>query len=174
MIFSASQSHERRKVIIEIFKTTRSSMTFDRMIPSGSSWLMVIKVQRIVGQPHVVIEPGKKISMWKFHQITGHTGEHLLRPTAKYMKIEMTGQLPPCEICAQVKIRQANIPKKKLKQVPTRPGYRIVLDISSFQHESMGGKRHWLIAVGEFSDCSHSFFYKRKCDQTIVIPIWIK
>ena len=90
------------------------------------------------------------------------------------MKIEMTGQLLPCEICAQAKIRHLNIPKKNLKQVPNRPGFRIFIDISSFQHESMGGKRHWLIAVDEFSDCSHSFFLKRKSDQTIVIPIWIK
>ena len=153
-------------LMIELFKTTRSSMKFDRMIPSGSSWLMGIKVQRIVGPAHAVIEPGKKISMWKFHHITEHTSEHLLRPTAKYMKIEMTGQLPPCEICAQVKRRQSSIPKKKLKQIPSRPGYRIFIDISSFQHESMGGKRHWLIAVDEFSDCSHSFFLKRKSDQT--------
>ena len=50
--------------------------------------------------------------MLKFHQITGHTGECLLRPTAKYMKIELTGKLAPCEICAQAKIRQANVPKK--------------------------------------------------------------
>ena len=102
-------------LIFELFKTTRSSMRFDRMIPSGSSWLMGIKVQRIIGQAHAVIKPGKKISMWKFHQITGHTSE-----TAKYMKIEMTGQLSPCEICAQAKIRQLDIPKKKLKQVPCR------------------------------------------------------
>ena len=38
----------------------------------------------------------------------------------------------------------------------------------------MGGKRHWLIAVDEFSDCSHSFFLKRKSDETAVMPIWIK
>ena len=38
----------------------------------------------------------------------------------------------------------------------------------------MGGKRHWLIVVDEFSDCSHSFFLKRKCDQIEMIPIWIK
>ena len=31
--------------MIELFKTTRASMNFDRMIPSGSSWLMGIKVQ---------------------------------------------------------------------------------------------------------------------------------
>ena len=129
-------------LIIELFKTTRSSMKFDRMILSGSSWLMGIKVQRIIGQAHAVIEPGKNISIWKFHQITGHTSEHLLRPTTKYMKMEMTGQLSPCEICTQAKIRQSNIPKKKLKQVPSRPGCRIFIDISCFQHESMGGKRH--------------------------------
>ena len=29
------------------------------------------------------------------------------------MGIKLTGKLEPCEICAQVKKRQANIPKKK-------------------------------------------------------------
>ena len=61
----------------ELFKTTRASMK-----------LMGVKVQRVMDQAHSPIEPGKKISMWKIHQITGHTVEHLLRPTAKYMKIE--------------------------------------------------------------------------------------
>ena len=102
-------------LIIELFKITRASMKFDRMIPSGSSWLMGVQVLRVIDQAHTVIEPGKKISMWKFHQITGHTGEHLLRPTAKYMKIELTGNLAPCEICAQTKMRQANVPMKKKK-----------------------------------------------------------
>ena len=88
-----------------------------------------VKVERVIDQAHAVIEPGKKISMWKFHQITGHTGEHLLRPTANTMKIELTGKLPPCEICAQAKIRQANVPKKKMKKVPSRPGYREFIDI---------------------------------------------
>ena len=74
-------------LIIELFKTTRASIKFDRMIPSGSLWLMGVKVQRVMDQAHSVIEPGKRISMSKFHQITGHNGEHLLRPTAKYMKI---------------------------------------------------------------------------------------
>ena len=38
----------------------------------------------------------------------------------------------------------------------------------------MGGKINWLIAVDEFSDYSHSFFLRKKSDQTVVIPIWIK
>ena len=152
-------------LIIELFKTPRPSRKFDGMIPSGSSWLMVVKVQRVIDQAHSVIEPGKKISMWKFHQITGHTGEHLLKPTAKYMKIELTGKLAPCEICAQAKIRQANVPKKKMKKVPTRPGYRVFIDISSFKQVSRGGNRHWLIAVDEFSDCSHSLLIQKEYDK---------
>ena len=100
-------------LIIELFMTTRASMKFDRMIPSGSSWLMEIKVQRVMDHAHSAIGPGKRITMSKFHQITGHTGEHLLRPTAKYMKIELTGKLAPCEVCAQATIRQAKISKKK-------------------------------------------------------------
>ena len=120
-------------LIIELFKTTRANMKFDRMIPSGSSWLMVVKVQTVMDHAHYAIEPGKSISMSKFHQITGHTGEHLLRPTGKYMKIELTGKLAPGENCAQSKIRQANIPKKKMKKLPTRPGYRVFIDICSFK-----------------------------------------
>ena len=90
-------------LIIELFKNTRASMKFDRMILSGSSWLMGVKVQRVIDQAYSVIEPGRKICIWKFHQISGHTGEQLVKPTAKYMKIELTGKLAPCEICAQAK-----------------------------------------------------------------------
>ena len=161
-------------LMIALLKTTKTSMKFDRTIQSGSSWLMGIKTQSLVGQAHAVIEPGKSIPIWKFHQMTGHTGEPLLRPTAEDMGIKLTGKLEPCEICAQAKIRQANVPKKKEKQVPSRPGYRLFIDISSFQHESMGGKRHWLIVVDKVSDCSHSFSLKRKSDQIEMIPIWIK
>ena len=38
----------------------------------------------------------------------------------------------------------------------------------------MGGKRHWLIVVDEFSDCSHSIFLKRKSDQLELLPVWMK
>ena len=74
-------------LVIELFKTTRASMKFDRMITSESSWLMGIKVQRVLNHAHSAMEPGKTFSR--------------------------------------------------------------------------GGNRHWLIAVDEFSDCSHSFFLSR-------------
>ena len=76
-----------------------------------------------------------------------HWRIYLMQTTADYMGIKLTGKLDPCEACAQAKIRQANIPRKKEPQDPSRPGYRLFIDISSFKHESMGGKRHWLIVV---------------------------
>ena len=80
-------------LLIELFKTAKTSTKFYRMIPSGSSWLMGIKTQGLVGQAHAVIEPGKSIPILKFNQIAGYTGEHLLRPTAEYMGIKLTGKL---------------------------------------------------------------------------------
>ena len=59
-------------LMIELFETTKFCMKFDRMIPSGSSWLMGLKTQRVVGQAYAVIEPGNSISIWKLYQITGH------------------------------------------------------------------------------------------------------
>ena len=112
------QMHGRWKeggLMIELSQTSKTSIKYDRMIPSGSSWLMGLKTQRLVGQAHAVIEPGKSIPIWKFHQITGHTGEHLLRPTAEYMGIKLTGKLEPCEMCAQAKITQGECAKEKGK-----------------------------------------------------------
>ena len=160
--------------MIELFKTTRASMKFDRMIPSGSSWLMGIRVQRVFDQAHAAMEPGKTIFISKFHQITGHTGEHLLKPTANYKKLKLIGRLPPCEVCAKAEIRQRDIPRGKMKKLPTRRGYRVFIDICSFKQVSRGGNRHWLIVVDEFSDYTHSFFLKRKNDQIQIMLIWIR
>ena len=132
------------------------------------------KVQRIFDQAHAAMEPGKTIIISKFHQITGHTGEHLLEPTANYMKLGLIGRLPPCEVCAKAKIRQRNIPKKKIMKLPTRPGYRVFMDICSFKQVSRAGSRHWQIVVGEFSGCTQSFFLKRKSDQIQIMLIWIR
>ena len=90
------------------------------------------------------------------------------------MKLKLIGRLPPCEVSAQAKIRQRNVPKKKMKKLPTRPGYMVFVDISSFKQVSRGGNRNWMIVVDEFSDCTHSCFLKRKSDQTQIMLMWIR
>ena len=39
----------------------------------------------------------KKYSNLEIPQMTGHTGEHLLRTTAENMGIKLTGKLEPCK-----------------------------------------------------------------------------
>ena len=68
----------------------------------------------------------------------------------------------------------SSTPKKKIKKLPTRPGYRVFMDICSFMQVSRVGNRHWLIVVDEFSDYTHSFFLKRKSDQIQIVLIWIR
>ena len=43
------------------------------------------------------LEPGKRFSMKKLHQITYQTGKHLVGPTSQYLGIKATGKLNPCE-----------------------------------------------------------------------------
>ena len=64
--------------------------------------------------------------------------------------------------------------RRKLKKMPTKPGYRVFIDISSFKQVGRGGNKHWLIIVDEFSDYAHSFFLKKKSDQIKILPMWIK
>ena len=92
-------------LVIELFKTTRASMKFDRMIPSGSSWLMGIKVQRVLDHAHSAMEPGKNNLHVKTSPDLWTYSEHLLRPTANYMRLKLTGNLALCEVCAQANKR---------------------------------------------------------------------
>ena len=161
-------------LMIELFKPTRASMKFDRMIPSGSSWLMGIKVHRVYDKVHAAMEPGKSIIATKLHQMAEHTGEHLLKPTANYMKLKLLGRLPPCEACAKAKVRQSHVQKKKIMNMSTKPGYRVFIDIISFRQTNREGNRHWLIVVDEFSDYTHRFFLNKKSDQIKILPMWIK
>ena len=100
-------------LMIELFKTTRASMKFDRMIPSGLSWLMGIRVKRVFDQAHAAMEPGKTISMSKFHEMTGHTGEHLLKPTANYMKLKLIGRLHHEKLVQKPKSDKEISPRRK-------------------------------------------------------------
>ena len=64
---------KRNGIELELFKQRHDIFRFDRMIPAGSSWLMGVKVKRIVGKAHSMIEKGKKVPSQKLHYMMGHT-----------------------------------------------------------------------------------------------------
>ena len=118
---------KKNGIEIELFKRVHDSFRFDRMIPSESSWFMVVKVKRVIGRAHSMIECGRKITIEKLHYMMGHIGRHLINPTAQYLGIQTTGKLNPHEYCARRKIRQANMPKslKVKKQRTLEKGYSL-------------------------------------------------
>ena len=102
---------KKNGIEIELFKNGHDKFRFDRMIPSGSSYLMGVKVKRVMGRAHSLNEQGKKIPIKNLHFKMGHTGGDLINTTTNYLGIQTTGKLNLCEHCASGKIRQANIPK---------------------------------------------------------------
>ena len=133
---------KKNHIEIELFKRGHDSFRFDRMIPSGSSWLMGVKVKRVTGRAHSMIEYGRKIPVQKLHYMMRHTGRHLINPKTKYLGIQTTEKLNPCEHCARGKVRQANIPKDSKGQQAMNPGERTIIDLRSMMYPS-AGERHF-------------------------------
>ena len=63
---------------------------------------------------------------------------------------------------------------QKNEETANQTWIQVFIDISSFKQVRRGGNRHWLIAVDELSDWSHSFFLSENSDQIKMIPMWIK
>ena len=52
---------------------------------------MGVKVKRVAGRAHSMIEKGKKIPIQKLHYMMGHTGKHLINPTTKDLGFQTQG-----------------------------------------------------------------------------------
>ena len=74
---------KKNGIEIELFKRGYDNFRFDRMIPSGLSWLKGVKVKRVVGRAHSMIERGKKIPI----EITLHNGTYRKAPHQPNNKI---------------------------------------------------------------------------------------
>ena len=66
-----------------------------------------------------------------------------------------------CEECVLGKAKKTSVPKVKLERA-NRPGERIFIDISSPTTKSIGGSRHWLLVLDDYSDYPMSFFISHK------------
>ena len=71
--------------------------------------------------------------------MTGHTGAHHLKTTAENMGIKLTGKLGPCEVCAEVKIRQANIYQRK-----SRNKFQVDLDTEYSLTQAHSNMKVWV------------------------------
>ena len=64
-------------------------------------------------------------------------------------------------MCLKAKAKKKSAPKNKVERAKTL-GERLFIDISSPTQQSIGGNRHWLLVLDDFSDCPISFFLSHK------------
>ena len=99
-----------------------------------------------------------------FQRVMGHPGENALRINAKHHGVALKGKLEPCEPCAESKSRQKDV-SKSLVPRSKQKSERIFLDGTSVKHTSVGGSKHWVVALDDATNKLWSFFMKNKDGQ---------
>ena len=107
------------------------------------------------------------------HEALAHTGESDVRATARYYKLGLRGQVPPCASCALGKGRQKNVSKKLVPRAE-EVGYRLHIDQSTVKAQSLGGNNNFLLVLDDCSDFIWTYFLKTKDMQVEVIVGLIK
>ena len=96
-------------------KKGNKEFVFNRKVSRNGNggYLMVIKIQKenqkkiknkSTERSNAVAEKGTKIDNNILHEKLGHPSEEVVKSTAKYMELQITGNLKKCENCAVSKI----------------------------------------------------------------------
>jgi predicted transcriptional regulator with HTH domain len=149
-------------------------LTFDRVIESGSGYLLAVKIKRTeTEEAAVALSEGATVTYQDFHDMLGHLGVDLVKSTAKAMSIKLIGKVEQCKDCAISKAKQRNVHKENDHQ-STTVGERWMIDISSVKARSRGGSKYWLLALDEASDFAKSFFLTKKSETAGILINFFK
>ena len=159
-----------------VMTLTKGSLkiVFDQKIKTANMDLLGFKFARMIPEAAMTsLHPGNKVKTAVFHHQLGHPSEAVTRAMARYLQVEMSGSMPPCENCAMGKARQKNVPK--LNEHGSKiPGERLYIDISSIKARSLSGSKFWLLVVDEATHMKWSFLLKSKDQTTDVMIPFIK
>ena len=88
-------------------------ITFDKIMPTHSGNLIGVEMRpRLdLDAALVVFEPGRVFDVNTLHSILGHVNEDVVRRTAAYYGIKVSGTFAPCFTCAVSNIKQRPIRK---------------------------------------------------------------
>ena len=96
-----------------------------------------------------------------------------MRKMADHYGFKLTRKLKTCVDCLLGKSQQKNVSKERVPRAITT-GARIFIDITSIQHQSVGGAKFWLLAMDDKTDLLWSWFVKQKSDQVDVLVPFLK
>ena len=93
--------------------------------------------------------------------------------TAKDFGWKVTGKSIKCDKCGIAKAKQKSVPKVKVKRC-NQKGKRLLLDVSSIKHQSLGGSKFWLLIIDDATDYCWSYFMKKKNETSQMVRFLIK
>eukprot|EP00984_Skeletonema_dohrnii_P022875 scaffold11976_cov67-Skeletonema_dohrnii-CCMP3373.AAC.1 len=140
---------------------------FDRRLKTKDGWVAGVDVstnQRDETAKSETVKKAKTKDVNELHCELGHPGEAATRATGKARGLKVTGSFKPCEGCFVGKAKKTNVSKEPNER-SNIPGERLFIDISSPKQTSLGGKKHWLLALDDCTDSSWSWFMKKKDEQ---------
>jgi hypothetical protein len=97
------------------------------------------------------------------HLILGHVGETLLRKTALHIGWRFNGQLNPCPSCMLCKSTAKRVRQDTIIKA-SKPGERIVLDITGPFKAAKDGYQYWAQMTDDFSRYRQSVFMRQKSE----------
>ena len=97
----------------------------------------------------------------ELHHELGHVSKVVTQKTAKALKIPLKSPFSPCNDCLLGKAKQKKV-SKSLVARSTKSGERVFFDVSLPRTASVGGNKHWLLVVDDFSDYCWSIFLKKR------------
>ena len=139
-----------------------SRIVCDRRLKTKDGWVSGFKMVPIVEQSNIaLLAINTTVDINEYHKQLGHPNIAVTRSTAKARNVQLTGTPKTCVICLKAKAKKKSVPKSKVNRAKT-PGERLFIDISSPTQPSIGGNKHWLLVLDDFSDCPISFFLSHK------------
>jgi hypothetical protein len=112
---------------------------------------------------HALSSQEMKEDMMTFHKKLGHPCKDLIKKTANYLGITLTGSWTECRECLMGKAKKKQL-KKDSRNKSAKGGERLGFDISYLKNSSFGGSKFWLLIVDEATSMVWSYFLRRKSE----------
>ena len=97
--------------VITVAKNNKK-LKFDWIIPTGKGHVTAVDILPRTEVANPTLAEGSTVDINTIHDILGHQSEEILRKSAKFYNVKVTGKLKPCEYCSTGKARKKRVGKE--------------------------------------------------------------
>ena len=126
-------------------------------IKTDGADLFALSATRIEDKVHLTMDAQV------LHEQLGHPNVESTLTTAKKYGLKLRNVHYTCEHCVMGKSRQKNVNTVATSK-SGRAGERLFLDLSTFNEVTLGGSRHWMLVIDEYTGMKFTYLLKYKSD----------